>query len=145
MMARPRPCLASWRGIRDRVGPVLALVTLLAFATGGAGLAHRVLAHADGGQTDAADQHAHAHGGSACGSVPLSNPDTPEENHKDDDTAHGCDVCTLLATGATLPATCDAVPTPHPTADRAFCPATRAPRIAAAPLPPARGPPTVSA
>ena len=149
----PRPRLIS--DSRDRAALWLALVAFLAFASGGAGLAHRVLAHAGGGHTlrrspDAhADAEAHAHGGFHCGAtlaaandkrdVPLEEP----RDHHDD--GHNCDLCTQLVSGATPPATPDAVSPPRPTAfTLPFYPA-RAPQAAPVPLPPARGPPLVNA
>ena len=148
-MPRPRSILIS----RDRVALWLALVTFLVFASGGAGLAHRVLAHADGNHAPTGDAHAdakaHTHGGSHCGATLAAandQRDVPREEPRDHDSdGHNCDLCLQLVSGATPPAAPDVVSPPRPTAfTLLFYPAC-AQQAAPVPLPPARGPPSVNA
>ena len=138
-MPRTHPSFTWLDQSRKCAAPLFTLIAVLAFATGGMGLAHRVLAHSDGGTHGS--EHIHVDGDATCGSVPSPiSEDVPVEHDAD----HGCEVCTMLATGVALPATPDAVSPPRPIAFRFFVSTARTPRVAPAPLPPARGPPSVS-
>ncbi len=133
------------------IGFVCALVAILAFATGGAGLAHRALSHAHTHAQATAQPNvqtdAHGHGGTACASAHVPLPaDAPADAPADHDSApHNCDVCKLLASGVTPPENPDAAPALWPL--NLLPPATRGvtPPAAREPLPPARGPPSFSA
>jgi len=121
-----------------RLAATLALAAMLALATGGAGLAHCVLAHGGDGHPLAP----HAHADTPCDPTPADGPsDTPANESN----SHGCDVCTLLAGGTTPPAAPDAAPTLGPATPGFSGVASAAPAPPAAPLPPARGPPSRSA
>ncbi len=119
----------------------------MAFATGGAGLAHRVLAHGHPAGPAGVSADAHAHGATACTSshapLPADRPANAPADH--DPAPHGCDVCQLLASGVTPPAAPVAAPALWPR--NLLPPAARgaAPPAARVPLPPARGPPSLSA
>jgi len=126
-----------------RWGILCALVALMAFASGGAGLAHHVLAHSGVGPAHAG--HVHAHGATPCGSTPTQSPsEAPAEAPADDETSHDCQVCTLLSAGFTPPAAPDAAPALRPANFQPFAADRAAPSTAPAPLPPARGPPSKS-
>ena len=128
-MTPPTPRLLSGP---PRWGILCALVALMAFATGGAGLAHRALAHA---QTGTACTSSHA-------PLPASCPADAPADHDSD--PHDCNVCELLASGVTPPTAPDTAPAFWPLNLLPHAALGVTPPAAPAPLPPARGPPSLS-
>jgi len=123
-----------------RWATALALVAVLAFATGGAGLAHRVLVHDHAGHADHTE-HVHAHADAPCGFNPAQAPvETPEQENA----PHDCQICTLLAAGTTPPTVPDAAPALLRVPHRLHPVVFTTPDAAPAALPPARGPPSQS-
>ena len=142
-MTPPTPRLLSGP---PRWGILCALVALMAFATGGAGLAHRALAHAHPAATPGGSADAHAQTGTACTSshapLPASFPADAPADHDSD--PHDCNVCELLASGVMPPTPPDTAPAFWPLKLLPHAALGVTPSAARVSLPPARGPPSLS-
>ncbi len=121
----------------------VALAALIAVATGGAGLAHRVLAHGGHAQAGAPGQQTRTSGTTACchhapASTPSDEPAAPQPDHD-------CQVCTLLAASFAPTAPHDALPGQRLVGTRLRLVFAAAPAARPRTHPPVRGPPSRSA